>query len=91
MSEGIVTSRRQRNLSSRTRRVALLLVLGMAVFTVPTQTGCGGDAAGPSCANPGQSCLEQPCCPLPDGRVSMTQTFSYPGGVQTVSACTCGS
>jgi hypothetical protein len=69
------------------RRVLLLLVLGLAVSTVPAQSGCGG--GGSDCAKPGESCMVQSCCPKPDGSISVRRTFEYPGGVQTVTSCTC--
>ena len=72
------------------RKLAFPLALVIALFTVPVQTGCGSDdSTGPSCAKAGESCMTKGCCPRSDGSVSMDRTFSYPGGVQTMTSCTC--
>jgi hypothetical protein len=71
------------------KRLGLLLVLGIALTTVPSQTGCGSSPTDSGCAKAGQSCMTQNCCPHSDGSYSMDQTFSYPNGVQTRTACTC--
>jgi hypothetical protein len=73
-----------------TKRLGIPLVLGIALATVPTQTGCGGSSPTDSgCAKAGQSCMTKSCCPRSDGTFSRQVTFSYPGGVQTMSSCTC--
>lgn len=71
-----------------TKRLSLLFVLGLALLTVPSQTGCGG-GSGSNCSAVGQSCLTKSCCPRPDGTVRFQKTFSYPNNVQTVTSCTC--
>ena len=68
------------------KRLVLLFILGLALLTAPSHIGCGSDS---NCAAAGQSCLAQACCPHADGSVTVDQTFDYPGGVRTVTSCTC--